>query len=552
MSVATVSIISDGAAMEETYQVVSLMVTKEVNRIPAAEIRLIDGDSAKQEFAVSDAAFFELGATVEIKLRYEGETDHTVFGGIVVRQSVEAGSGGSYLTVQLRDPAITLTQIRRSAVFADKSDADVVKAVVTGAKLTTGDVPATKPTHEEVVQYRSTDWDFIVSRADVNGLLVVADGGEISLAPIDVTGAAAHTFEFGLTPIYDFEIELDGARQVEGVESVGWDPATQAMTTAAVATSPGFATGNRDGKKVAGNVGVGTYTLSTPAVAEPDELRAWADSRLARNRMALVRGRLAVPGVGDLAVLDVIEIAGVGARFNGTTIVTGLVHRLSDRGWITDVQFGLSPNWFCAEPGLDEPHAAGLLPSVGGLQIGVVAAFEDDPAGEFRVRVVVPGIEPDTGLVWARLAAPDAGAGRGWIFRPEIGDEVVLGFLNDDPRRPIVLGSFFSSGQAPPEDLTVDEDNISKGIVSRSGSKLIFTDDEKPSVSLETPGANGIVLSDDAEEITITDQHGNTITMSKDGVAVASAKDLEIKADGDVTITAGGNVEIKGSKVDVK
>ena len=52
------------------------------------------------------------------------------------------------------------------------------------------------------------------------------------------------------------------------------------------------------------------------------------------------------------------------------------------------------------------------------------------------------------------------------------------------------------------------------------------------------------VLDDDKELVSITDKHGNTITMDKDGIKLESGKDLKL--------TASGNVEIKGAKVDVK
>ena len=79
--------------------------------------------------------------------------------------------------------------------------------------------------------------------------------------------------------------------------------------------------------------------------------------------------------------------------------------------------------------------------------------------------------------------------------------------------------------------------------MTRKGTRFLF-DDEKGSVTVETPKKNKIVLDDDAEEITLSDPHGNAVTLSADGVEIKSAKDL--------VLDAGGNVEIKGRKVDVK
>jgi uncharacterized protein involved in type VI secretion and phage assembly len=209
------------------------------------------------------------------------------------------------------------------------------------------------------------------------------------------------------------------------------------------------------------------------------------------------------------------------------------------------VQFGLPAERYITSPGVTDLPAAGLLPGVNGLQIGIVAPFEEDPDKEFRVKVKLPGIDPKKGDIWARLAAPDAGKGRGYFFRPEPGDEVIVGFFNDDPRQAVILGAMYGSKNAPPDDMKkLSKDNIAKGIVTRSGITLGFNDDKKSSFFIKTPGPNKIILDDDKQMIQISDQHGNSITMNKDGIEIKSARDLKIEA--------SGNVEIKGTKVDVK
>ena len=80
--------------------------------------------------------------------------------------------------------------------------------------------------------------------------------------------------------------------------------------------------------------------------------------------------------------------------------------------------------------------------------------------------------------------------------------------------------------------------------MTKKGTKIVFVDEEKASVSIETPESNKIVFSDDAQMVQLADQHGNSITMDKNGIEVKSAKDLKINA--------SGNVEIKGQKVDIK
>jgi Rhs element Vgr protein len=533
--------------MNPAYELLSIDIIKEVNRIPSAQLVLLDGDAAQQKFAISNDDFFEPGKAIEIKLRYEEAPgqETTVFKGVVVGHGVEANEQGSLLIVELKDAAVKLTSSRKSAIYRDQTDDKIIGQIITNGGLKKGKFAPTQAQHKELVQYYCTDWDFILSRADTNGLLVLVDDEEVSLMEMVVQGQPKHSFEYGLGEIFNFEIEADGGPQYPEVQSIAWDIKNQKLTKAAKAKDFKLAQGNLDGGKIAKAVGIEASMLTSPVPLHPKELQAWADATMARSRMAMIRGRIAVPGSGQIKLLDVIEIAGIGKRFNGKTLVTGLRHRVDQHGWQTDVQFGLAAERFAERPDVVDVPAAGLLPAINGLQIGIVGQFEEDPDKEFRVPVILPGIDEKKGTLWARLASPDAGKARGYFFRPEPGDEVIVGFFNDDPRQAVILGAMYSSKNTPPPDVSkLTKENKAKAIVTKKGTTIGFVDDSKSSVFIKTPASNQLVLDDDAQAIQITDQHGNSIKMSKDGIEIKSAKDVKIEA--------SGNVEIKGQKVDVK
>ena len=539
MSVVTPTLLSEGKELDAALSILSIDVRRELNRIPCAELQLVDGDAARRKFALSDGGHFEPGKRIEIKLRYEGGADHSVFTGVTTRQCVEANGDGSVLVVDMKDAAIRLTGPRRSAVFREKSDADVIRGLVQSAGLATGSIASTKPKHPEIVQYYCSDWDFILSRADVHGLLVAVDDGKVSLSKPSLSASAKHTFEWGIGEVFELEMEADAGQQYGSLESIAWNLGAQKLTGASQAKPFQLAQGNLDGGKIAQALGFETYTLSHTVPLDPGELQAWADARMARSRMALLRGRLAVPGLADLKPLDVIAVAGIGERWNGKTLVSGVRHRVEAGSWLTDVQFGLSPQMFCRRSDIADSPAAGLLPAVHGLQIGVVAAFEKDPDNEVRVRVVLPSVDDKKGVVWARLATPEAGKGRGYFFRPEPGDEVVVGFLNDDPRHAVVLGSLYGSKNSSPADLAeLSAENVKKGIVTKKRSTLQFHDEEKPSVFIETAKKNRILFDDDGEQVRISDQHGNSVTMNKEGIEINSIKDIKITAQRNIEVTA--------------
>lgn len=183
-----------------------------------------------------------------------------------------------------------------------------------------------------------------------------------------------------------------------------------------------------------------------------------------------------------------------------------------------------------------------MLPAINGLHTAIVTALEGDPGSEGRIRIKIPSVTMDGEGSWARVATLDAGNSRGSVFLPEIDDEVLVGFINDDPRQPVVLGGLHSSAHASP--LTASDDNHQKGFTTRSGMHILF-DDEKKSLRLDTPGGNTLLLDEDQGLIRIADQNGNSIVLSSDGITLQSAKDVIIKAKGDIKTEATKGLEMK-------
>ncbi|NEO01800.1 MAG: phage late control D family protein, partial [Moorea sp. SIO3I7] len=268
--------------MNPEYNVMSIDIIKEVNKIPIAQIILLDGDAAEQEFAISNTEFFKPGKEIEIKLRYEGEKqkEATVFKGIIVRHCVQADRYSSLLTVDLKDAAYKLTTQRKSAVFRDMTDKDIIGKVIKTGGLTVKSTAATKLKHKEMVQYYCTDWDFILSRGDVNGLWVLVDDGEITIKEPLLKGKPKHTYEYGIDEIYEFEMEADICDQKASVESTAWDIKTQKLSQSQKAKEFSLDQGNLKGYQLAKTIGADNYKLISLAPLDDQEVKAWADAKL--------------------------------------------------------------------------------------------------------------------------------------------------------------------------------------------------------------------------------------------------------------------------------
>lgn len=541
MRVTIATILSEGEALESTVSVLSIEVRKELDRIPEAKIVVLDGDGAARTFKVSNRGFFAPGKKITIKLRQGDETDAPVFTGVVVRHAVEAHEQGTELRVELKDVAVALTRGRRSMALFDVKDDEVYDRIAQRAGLTVGKLGSTKVTHRQLVQYNATDWDFLLSRADINGHVVLVDDGKLSVQAPSGVADKVLTIDWGLDTVHSFELELDVTDQYSGVKGLAWDP-TQQAPSAAQAKAPSGSSIHRDASSLAGSLPGAPYSLVLPGAALADELSAWADARLARSRLALLRGRVVIPGRPGVKPLDHVELKGVGARFEGTALISGVVHKVDPEGWSTELTLGLSPDWFARKPDIADVPAGGLLPPATTLQIGVVVALEADPQGEYRVQLELPALGDVDNHVWARLARPDAGKQRGFLFWPEVGDEVVVGFFAGDPRQPVVLGALHGSAKPPPAD--PQDANDTRAIVSRAGTSITF-DDKKNSLTIKTPKGSTIVVDDDAGTIQIADSNDNTITLGSGGIKLASAKDIELDA-------SRGKVVIKGTAVDIQ
>lgn len=528
----------DGEAVPREHALQALSVTAAANRIASARLTYVDGAAGQGDFPLSNKPLFAPGAVVEISAG-AGSNPTLVFKGIVTGIGLKVREASpSTLIVECRHAASRLTLVRRSANFFDKTDADAMESLL-GAASVSGDVDSTTVTHKQLVQHDCSDWDFINARAAANGLLVLTRAADLVIKKPEIAGAAAE-LRFGAT-LLEIDAEVDGRAQTAAVKVLTWRAADQALATTDGETPAFKAPGNFDPDTLAGGAGPSALLLRHAALDDA-EATALAAATWQTTRLDLASGRVKCAGIATLLPGDTVKLSGVGERFSGDVLISGVRHEFDTTGgWKTHLQFGGTAPDPALRERLQSHRTAVLLAPVAGLQAGVVTSNED-PEGEFRVRVMLPLVVDGDDGVWARVAAVDAGSDRGFFFRPEVGDEVLVGFLDDDPRQPVILGMLHSSAMAAP--LSPSNDNPQKGYKSRSGIQLLF-DDEKKVVTLLTPGGNSVVLDDDAKGITIKDQNGNKIVLSSDGIAIESSKALTLKSGTEASFEGGTSLDVK-------
>jgi Rhs element Vgr protein len=566
-SLTTFTLKANGRALSGDLSIEYIDIRRMVNRISSAEIALLDGSVADQDFAASASDELGFGSEIEIQLGYNSD-EQTMFKGILVKQQIKVTrSGQSRLIISCRDAAYKMSLSEKSGHFSSMSDSDVIERLASNYVLSV-DVESTSVTHTDVVQLRESDWDFMLQRAQRNGLVVLTQDGELVVKSPQL-GSSSGQLVYGRN-VVSADLQLDAQQQFEHTAASAWSSANQQVEQqdgSARMSEPG----DESASAIAALAGGSQKLLSADGDIDAASLLNWASAAVVRQQLGKVLGTITIQGSPDISAGDWVDLDGFGRRFNGQAYIGGIMHSVSRGDWLTTLQIGLSPQWHMQQFASSLRNEV-LSTQAANLHIAKVTALSDDPDGAQRIQVKIMALGDDQEGVWARLTSADAGNERGWVVRPEIEDEVIVGFIDGDAAQPIVLGSLYSSANATPIAAN-DDDNHEKGWVTRSGMRFVFNDDSV-NLNIETPNGNVITIDDDAGSVTLKDQNDNSIVMDSNGIAMTSASDINIEARGDVNISAtninqqgqvevklngsagatlesGGNTTIKGSLVSI-
>ena len=533
-----VEVKSDGDTVPRKYSLLSTLVSKEVNRISSARLAYLEEDSEEK---LSEQDFFKPGKLIEI---FGGSANKKkrIFKGIVIKKNLKVREqSSSILTVDCKDEVEKLTKGEESRYFYESTDSSILNEVLANYEGIDIQIEETSVKHQEMVQYHATDWDFILSRAEANCQLVFTDDGLLTTkVPKLDASEKLPVIKYGRN-VYDFASQMDSRTQVRKVVAESWSPSEQEWIKVEGEVSGFEKQGDVKSKELSKVLDVKELKIKHSGELEPQELKALAEAKAMKINLARLVGRIKVDFSPLVKPGDTLILKKFGKRFDGKIYVTAIQHEINKGTGFTHIQFGLKEAEGIKNKSNGNSSTGGNLPSVQGLHIGVVTQLEKDPKLHYRVKVKLPIVDAQSEGQWARMAMQSAGKEHGFFFLPEIGDEVIIGFIDQDPRHPIVLGAMYSKANAGPFE--PKNDNYQKALITKSGMKIQF-DDEKKDLTISTPGGYEIRLSEESSGIFIKDQHKNTITMDKNGISLDSVGDLVLNAKKDVKINAS-NIQNK-------
>ena len=169
--------------------------------------------------------------------------------------------------------------------------------------------------------------------------------------------------------------------------------------------------------------------------------------------------------------------------------------------------------------------------SLGETQMATVLS-NADPHGAGRVQVRMNWQTDNMRTSWVRVMTPDGGgskdvkSNRGFVFIPEVGDQVLLGFRHGDPARPYVMGSLFNGTTGNGGG----SNNSIKSLKTRSGISVILNDDNR-SLEIKDTGGSSIHL----------DGNGNILLNAPKNIQLHAGNDMSLMVGHDLQVNVGNS-----------
>ncbi len=379
------------------------------------------------------------------------------------------------------------------------------------------------PITPRLVQYRQSDLELLSELGRSYGLYFFLNKHDLH-----ITGLAGYETGEHLTlgkNLFEARFSVNADTAIQSVSATGWNLQRTVAHTKAIQTvhtkipAHEFIDTARLGTD--GQRNIVDYNCQNDHLAE-----IAAQSELDRRAAQQVTLWGIAEGNPNLTPGAAVQVSGVASPLEGRYVLTETCHSINpDKGFISEIN--------TAAPALTSTQAK----TSRNATVGVVSQV-NDPDNLGRIKVSLPTynhIETD----WLEVLIPGAGADKGQLILPDVGDTVLLLFINEEPAQPIVLGGLY--GETPPPHAVVDEGIIKRFVTQTAGKQRFILDDAENAISIETQNGHSISMTPAA--IGITRNNGSSVTLTDDRMTIHAKTDLAIEA-------PGNSITIRGKRID--
>ncbi|AKA38451.1 phage baseplate assembly protein V [Yersinia ruckeri] len=530
-------ITADGKALS-LLTAVDVDTYHRVNSVASATIKLSVLDRPLSSFSQPDIqgelAHCQVGKTLKLELN-AGNRKSVLFNGVITRQTLRIRNKQLLLTLVIKHPLQRMVDTQHSQLFSHKSEKTILSALLNQARVEAsfGRIAALDQKHEQMVQFRCSDWYFLLCRLSATGvwLLPSPEGARLVQAGIQ-SATKIHILKSRGDENQDIVVkdaywQFDNQRNPASLEVSSWDISKQQSQS-----------GGRYGSSATGK---GAFSLdhlaslnkeswdirySSPLTTQ--ESGYLAQGLLLNQRIAGVRGEFLLKGGTIYQLGDGVQLVGFGSQIDGTATITGIRQRFNRQiDWETTLEIGL------------QPEHLPLVPEAPELHIATVAKYQQDSAALNRIPITLSTLNRPNEILWARLGKPYASSESGFCFYPEQGDEVIVGFFENDPRYPVILGAMHNPKNKAPFEPS--QDNREKTLIVKTGDiqqQLLINSKDKT-----------ITINAGGNQMTL--QQNKDISLVVEKEFTLKAQSIHATADKSLAISGKSSVEIKGAKINL-
>lgn len=506
----------------------------------------------------------------------EGVTPTVLFTGEVTAVEVESSHGLTRTVVRGMDRSHRLMRGTKTMAYPEMTASDVVTMLLAEAEVLPGEIMPTTTVYEWLSQANVSSWVFIQQLAALENCVAYADNlGLFNFCPMPTPEEAPPPAMTYLAPsvgtqlvlganLWHLRAVVTGAEQVPAVTVTGWDPDLTVPVVGPAPTIPSTSQGLDPGTLpplVGGEFGATPFFDASRPFDDEGGAMKWAQSIASDIAGALSEIEGECSGNPSILAGAPVSIGMAGLPFDGYYICSAARHVFDPEGsgystWITAGGYKDRSLYALASGSgpLDRPR-----PSIPGLVIGTVVDNMDEE-GQGRVKVMLPWLAPDYISAWARVMQIGASkVGGGFLWVPEIGDEVLVGFDRGSIDHPFVIGNLYNGIAKPLPAPAVEGVVASRRIASRMAHTIEWNDGpEKMGISIMTAPAEApptsVVLDGQEVKITINSlgqveitgalgvkiaAEGGPLTLDAPDITIGGPDTVSLSIAG-TTITVGG------------
>ena len=466
-----------------------------------------------------------IGETASISFVHRQTGESYDFEGIITQVEMVGSMGETGgVAIHGTSPTILYENNRTLDSWMDQSLSTIIKEVTQEyGKVNLVSNPKYAAPIPYMAQYNESVFDFMNRLSALYGEWFYYDGTKVYFGKPDRDNTEKIVYDMDLE-----EVRLV-ANLVPG-KSARYDYVAQ-ENKQHNADTPAKPDGMNDLQSIAHSCSEKAYTAKTTSAADPHVTdKAELDEQMRIVKNASGANLLNIKGIGKTCRIRIGEIIDVSFPDRmklpplGKFRIVGIEHEVRRDGHYSNSFVGV-PDGTVHIPVLDVKRPLALP------ELATVKENNDDK-GQGRVKVAFDWQKNGKTTNWIRVQTPNAGVSgavpknRGWVFVPEVGDQVMVSYEHGNPDRPYVTGSVFHSGSGKGGD----KDNKVKSIITRSGNAIVF-DDETGSIVITDQTGKQLIMLDGTDAITVMAKKSITLTNEAESVIVMDDKSIGLQAD---------------------